>query len=194
MNIKATFVSLGFMIISLGNGTVQAMEPVTTTLLPFEYDAQVLDVSTHGSMVVVRVEASGSSSGIWCITFPCYNIGVSFSQIESLLIRQKTSSSSGKNYSGAIEVRGRSLGKMSSDITEEIEFRAQLLGEGQCNRGHCEAIMTYTGTGSQGLELNADLLIRFNMQSRDGVVNVRLNSYLAPLGFWFGVFSEDGQF
>lgn len=189
MNIKTTFAYLGFMVISLGNATVQAMEPVSTSLAPFVYDAQVLDISTPGSMVLVRIEASGSSSGLVCITSPCDTLGVSFQQMDSLLIRQKASPVRGTtSYSGAIEVRGRSQGRMLSDITTEINFRAQLQGEGQCDRGRCEAIMTYAATGSHGLVYNADLLIRFELETRDGVVNVRLISYVVPMDSFWDVF------
>jgi hypothetical protein len=164
--------------------------------------------SRVGSMLRVQIHATGNGT-YSCITPACTQAAkgggeVAMEELHFLLVRPRYAKAvfaTSTGVTGDIQVQGRSHGTMTLKLETPVSavFSGTVRGDGQCSRGKCEALLSFTGTlrstdsasaQSESLSLNFDRMILFDLRYTDEGLAIDLTSYEVPLPGFFDIWTE----
>ena len=173
-----------------------------------EYDPEnvAMEASRVGSMLRVRVHATGSGT-YSCITPACTQAAkgggeVAMEELHFLLIRPrypKMVFAANTGVSGDIQVQGRSHGTLTLNLETPVGavFSGTVRGDGQCSRGTCEALLSFTGTlrssttgasvAIESMTLAYESLLGFQLRYTEEGLAIELTSYEVPLPGFFDI-------
>jgi hypothetical protein len=175
----------------------------------YAMDAVTLEASRVGSMVRVMIHANGTGT-YSCITPACTQGAkgggeVAMEELHFLLIRPrypKMVFATNTGVSGDVQVQGRSHGTLmlGTEPPASGVFSGAVRGDGQCSRGTCEALLSFSGTvresapdagaASKSTPILFEGLIGFNLRHTEAGLAIELTSYEMPLPGFFDIFWE----